>query len=180
MQDAHHQSEALCMYKSGKCGEKRAWKNGKQLKLCEAHRIEQNAIKMRSDKSLSLRRKMIREEKKKLDRLRRAEERKKMYWDASSSSSSSDEQMQWNGPFVDISDEIVTATCLETLERLGTQVLMPLYEEHPELSQAQKVTMLKFALMEMHKKMMHQIQSMEQAGCLFHRDASGSSPSRIS
>ncbi|KAH9068577.1 hypothetical protein Ae201684P_004280 [Aphanomyces euteiches] len=159
MQDAHHQSEALCMYKSGKCGEKRAWKNGKQLKLCEAHRIEQNAIKMRSDKSLSLRRKMIREEKKKLDRLRRAEERKKMYWDAS--------------------DHVVGRT--NAVERTVCRYQRRDRDRnHPELSQAQKVTMLKFALMEMHKKMMHQIQSMEQAGCLFHRDASGSSPSRIS
>ncbi|RHY11570.1 hypothetical protein DYB25_001955 [Aphanomyces astaci] len=179
--DDHHGE--LCMYKSGKCSEKRSWKNGKQLKLCDAHRLEQNAIKMRSDKGLSMRRKAVREEKKRIERMRHAEERKKMYLDASwtmgqASGATSEDTRQivpWNGPFVDIGDDVVTAMCLHTLERLGNDVLVPLYEQHPELDDGQKIVVMKVAMVELHKKMMQQLLHMEQAGwihstttCLFY------------
>ncbi|RHZ26009.1 hypothetical protein DYB37_006500 [Aphanomyces astaci] len=164
--------DELCMYKSGKCSEKRSWKNGKQLKLCDAHRLEQNAIKMRSDKGLSMRRKAVREEKKRIERMRHAEERKKMYLDASwtmgqASGATSEDTRQtvpWNGPFVDIGDDVVTAMCLHTLERLGNDVLVPLYEQHPELDDGQKIVVMKVAMVELHKKMMQQLLHMEQAG----------------
>ncbi|RHY32273.1 hypothetical protein DYB32_002908 [Aphanomyces invadans] len=172
--NADDERSQLCMYKSGKCSEKRAWKNGKQLKLCEAHRLEQNAIKMRSDKSLSMRRKVLREEKKRNERLRRVEERKKMYWEASWAieHATMDEINcqqspiipSWNGPLIDIGDELVTATCLQTLERLGNDVLLPLYEQHPDLDERQKLIVMKVAMVQLQKKMMQQLLHMEQAG----------------